>query len=124
MVLHLQRLRKAEEPKLSWDDHVRRNIELIGCLTDEELFNGSSFIRACKPRPSRSGIASAPPVMSYHAGRGGSLYARRPHHPKLHPDGLDGYFRWLWDICVSRRRRAGEWYPTFEEWMGNEHATS
>jgi hypothetical protein len=36
-------------PPKTWDQRVREDIRLIGCLTDAELFDGSSAVRARKP---------------------------------------------------------------------------
>lgn len=49
---------------------------------------------------------------------GGSLYPGRPpttKYSKLNPDGLEGYYRWLY----ANRHRSKD-HMTFEEWMGND----
>lgn len=103
------------------DFFVRTDLNLLGCLTEDELFDGSSFMRAKKSRPSKSDIESAPKVMVFDAKDGGSLYAQRRRHKYLNPRGLRGFFEDTYKNVFGRRIHHGDkTVPTFEQWMGNE----
>ena len=105
----MQFLQKAI--KRSADDHVRGDIRLIGCLTDAELFNGSTSIRAEKPTGFTKTIDYA---------NGGSMYPGKSYKSM----GLEQFYKFMYEECVWRRRQDGEQFPDFGDWlMGEDHAT-
>lgn len=47
----LKYIARRNSARMTWkdaEDELRQDIKLVGCLTDDELFNGSSAVRAKK----------------------------------------------------------------------------